>query len=180
MGDFLAHRTVGFVVSQHGVEHRELTGPRDAARSAGATTVLIAPELGEISTTHEGVPGDSHHVDWLISADESREVDALVLPDGEGNSLALRQVTALPDLVRAVVASQRPLGAFGFSVMSLLDAGVLEGRHVTSHPSLRPELLRAGAHWHDRRVVVDGNVITSRSEEDVEAFNLQLIAYLDR
>ena len=111
---------------------------------------------------------------------DDREVDALVLPDGRANSLALRREPEVARLVRAVWASGRPVGAFGHSVWSLLDAGLLGGLAVTSHPSLRREVERAGGRWHDRRVVVDANVITSRDSQDVEAFNTQLIAFLDR
>jgi protease I len=180
MSAFLAHRTIGFLVAQHGVDECELVGPRDAARAAGATTVLIAPSLGSVTTTHEGLPHGSHVVDWTIACSESRDVDALVLPDGEQNSRALRADGAVTLLVREFVGSGKPVGAFGFSVLSLMDAGVVGQRDVTSSPSLAGELTRAGARWHDRRVVVDENVITSRDAHDVDAFNLQLMAYLDR
>lgn len=180
MSAFLAHRTVGFVVAQHGVDERELIGPRDAARAAGATTVLIAPALGSVTTTNEGAPHGSHRVDWTIEASESRNVDALVLPDGEQNSRALRGDEGVVQLIREFAGAGKPLGAFGYSVLSLMDAGVVGERNVTSSPSLRAELVRAGARWHDRRVVVDRNLITSRDARDVAAFNTQLMAYLDR
>lgn len=180
MNGFLNGRTVGFVVAQHGVEERELTGPREAAEAAGARTVLLAPAPGEVEALRDGVVSSRYDVDRIVSAASGRDLDALVLPDGESNSRALRGQVAVEALISEFAASARPIGAFGHAVWSLLDAGVLRGRAVTSHPSLEAALVGAGARWHDRRVVVDDNIITSRASPDIDAFNTQLIAFLDR
>lgn len=177
---FLAHRRVAFLLAQHGVDELELCGPREAARAAGATTLLVAPSGGVVTTTVDGVLHRSHQVDRVIADVVVSEIDALVLPDGETNSLSLRQDSAATQLVRDFAAAQKPVGAFGFAVLSLMDAGILGGRDVTGSQAVRADVMRAGARWHDRRVVVDGNVITSRGAPDVAAFNTQLVAYLDR
>lgn len=180
MSGFLAGRTVGFLVAQDGTEEKELDVPRRALEEAGAVTMLIAPRLGQVTTAVGGVPNGARRVDRAISAVSSHELDALVLPDGEGNSVALRRELEVVRLLGVFAGSGKPVGAFGFALWSLLDAGMISGRQVTSHPALRHDLVREGALWRDQRVVVDANLITSRSLRDVDAFTIQLVAYLDR
>lgn len=182
VADYLRGRTIGFVVGQHGVDDAELSRPWHVLEDAGARCLLIAPVPDEVRTSRRG-HGQGHYPVDVRLADAPLVVgglDALVLPDGEEGSNALRHEPLALELVRSFVASGRPLGAFGHAVGTLMDAGVLVGREVTSHPSLRHELERRGVRWRDRRVVVDDPLITSRDSDDIEAFNVQLLAFLDR
>ncbi|ROR90989.1 DJ-1/PfpI family protein [Nocardioides aurantiacus] len=177
---FLARRTIGFVTAQDGVDDAELTGTLQATQSAGARTVLIAPQFGRVRTVRDGDHANTYTVDLTLSSCECQQLDALVLPDGAENSKALREDSRTAGFVGDFARTGRPLGAFGYAIWSLLDADLLKGRHATSHPAIRDEVERAGAHWHNRRVVVDDPIITSRAASDVDAFNLQLLALLDR
>lgn len=180
VGRFLAGRTVGFLVAPFGVDDQELEGPWSAAHDAGAEPVLIAPRLGKVQSLRDGNAHGVYDVDQTVEDTTLQDLDALVLPDGKQNTRTLRDDAAAVALIRAYGTSGKPVGAFGHAVGLMLDAGLLVGRNVTSHARTREEIQRAGGKWHDRRVVVDDNIITSRTSQDVEAFNTQMIAFLDR
>ena len=179
VSSYLAGRVVGFLVAPTGVEERELEGPRQAVDEAGGRTVIISTAPGDVTATHEGRPSATFPVDQVVGDVPAPVLDALVLPDGLANSLALRRQQSVATFVSDVAAAGKPVGAFGHAIWSLLDAGLLPGRDVTSHPTIRRDIESVGGRWHDHRVVIDGNLITSRHSDDIEAFNVQLIAFLD-
>lgn len=166
----LTGKTVAFLATD-GYEDSELTSPWEAVTAAGATAVLIAPEAGTIS----GKKGHEAKVD-LTSADaKASEYDALVLPGGVVNGDHLRLDSAAVDLVRDIYTADKPVAAICHGGWILADADVLKGRTVTSYPSLKTDLINAGATWVDEEVVCDQALVTSRTPDDLPAFNAKLV-----
>lgn len=162
--------TVAFLVASEGIERVELTEPWQAVLDAGHTAVLVSPEPGEVQTFDHLDKATTQKVDRVVGEVEVDDFDALVLPGGVANPDALRQDDGAVALVRAFAASGRPVAAICHAPWTLIEAGAVSGRTLTSWPSLRTDLTNAGASWVDERVVVDGNLITSRNPDDLPAF----------
>lgn len=162
-------------LSTDGFEDSELTSPWQAVTDAGATAVLVAPSAGEIT----GKNGHVQPVD-LASADASAaDYDALVLPGGVVNADHLRLDTAAVAFARDFFAQHKPVGAICHAAWILAEADVLSGRTLTSYPSLRTDLVNAGATWVDEEVVVDQGLVSSRTPDDLPAFNAKVIEEID-
>ncbi|QLD10605.1 type 1 glutamine amidotransferase domain-containing protein [Microbacterium oleivorans] len=158
-----------------GFEDSELTSPWQAVADAGATVVLVAPQSGEIT----GKNGHTQGVD-LVTADASADdYDALVLPGGVVNADDLRVDTAAVDFTRAFFAQHKPVAAICHAAWILTEADVLSGRTLTSYPSLRTDLVNAGATWVDEEVVVDQGLVSSRTPDDLPAFNAKVIEEIE-
>ncbi|KAA9086645.1 type 1 glutamine amidotransferase domain-containing protein [Microbacterium radiodurans] len=154
-----------------GFEDSELTSPWQAVTDAGATVVLVAPEAGEIT----GKNGHSQKVD-LVSADaDAADYDALVLPGGVVNADNLRLDTDAVRFAKDFFAQHKPVGAICHAAWILTEADVLSGRTLTSFPSLRTDLINAGATWVDEEVVVDEGLVSSRTPDDLPAFNAKVV-----
>ncbi|GLJ79390.1 protease [Microbacterium imperiale] len=154
-----------------GFEDSELTSPWQAVSDAGATVVLVAPEAGEIT----GKNGHAQRVD-VVSADASADdYDALVLPGGVVNADNLRLDPNAVDFAREFFEQHKPVGAICHAAWILAEADVLSGRTLTSFPSLRTDLVNAGANWVDEEVVVDQGLVSSRTPDDLPAFNAKVI-----
>lgn len=154
-----------------GFEDSELTSPWQAVTDAGATTVLVAPASGSI----EGKNGHTQQVDLTADAADAGDFDALVLPGGVVNADQLRMDEASVDFARSFFAQHKPVGAICHAAWTLIEGDVVGGRTMTSYPSLRTDLRNAGARWVDREVVVDEGLVTSRTPDDLAAFNAKLI-----
>ena len=163
------------ILATDGFEQSELTEPRKALDRAGARTVVIAPKSGSIQGWNHTDWGEAVNVDQTLDNANPREFDALVLPGGVMNPDHLRLEPKAVDFVRKFVASGKPIGAICHGPWTLLEAGALKGRTVTSWPSLKTDLTNAGAKWVDREVVSDGQFITSRKPDDIPAFSRTLI-----
>lgn len=153
-----------------GFEDSELTSPWQAVSDAGATVVLIAPEPGEIT----GKNGHTQKVDAVTSDAEADEYDALVLPGGVVNADNLRLDANAVDFARSFFEQHKPVGAICHAAWILAEADVLRGRTLTSFPSLRTDLVNAGATWVDEEVVVDQGLVSSRTPDDLPAFNAKV------
>ena len=171
----LSGKTIAFLVAAEGIERVELTDPWQAVTDAGATPVLLSPETGEVQTFDHLDKAETRPVDKTVKSASVDDYDALVLPGGVANPDALRTDADAVGFVRDFVASGKPVAAICHASWTLIEAGVLEGRTLTSWPSLQTDLRNAGATWVDREVVVDGNLITSRNPDDLPAFNSQLL-----
>jgi protease I len=171
----LQGKTVAFLVAGEGIEQVELTEPWKAVEEAGGTPKLLSPESGEVQAFHHLDKADTFTVDVPVAEARPDEYDALVLPGGVANPDALRLDKAAVDFVRAFVDSGKPVAAICHAPWSLIEAGVLQGRTMTSWPSLQTDLRNAGATWVDEEVVVDGNLVTSRNPDDLPAFNAKLV-----
>jgi protease I len=158
-----------------GFEQAELLEPCKALDDAGATTVVIAPKTGEIKGWDMKDWGKSIKVDKALADANPNDYDALVLPGGVINPDHLRMDPAAVNFVKKFVETGRPTAAICHGPWTLLEAGVLRGKTVTSWPSLKTDLKNAGAHWVDQEVVTDGQFIFSRKPDDIPAFNRTLI-----
>ena len=176
MSGELQGKRVAFVTANEGVEQVELTEPWKAVKSAGGEPVLIAPEAGEVQAFQHLDQADTFPVDETTSSADPSRYDAVVLPGGVANPDQLRTDDAAVAFVRAVAEAGRPVAAICHGPWTLIEAGVASGKRLTSWPSLRTDLLNAGADWVDEEVVVDGQLITSRNPDDLPAFCTELLA----
>ncbi|MGV0743896.1 type 1 glutamine amidotransferase domain-containing protein [Mycolicibacterium sp. XJ870] len=159
------------ILATDGVERRELAEPRDAITKAGGQAELLSLKSGSIdSRDHDLEPADTFDVDRPVADATIDEFDGLVIPGGTVNADKLRSDEAAVSFVRDFVNSGRPVGVICHGPWTLIEAGVASGRTLTSYPSLRTDLRNAGANVVDQELVVDGNLITSRSPDDLPAF----------
>lgn len=166
----LQHKRIAFLATD-GVERVELEQPRAALEQTGAETVLLSVKSGEIQARdHDLEPAGTFPVDREVSGASADEFDALVLPGGTVNSDKLRLNASAVTFVRDFVRSGKPVAAICHGPWMLVEAGVVAGRTVTSYPSFRTDLRNAGANVVDEEVVVDDNLISSRSPADLPAF----------
>jgi protease I len=142
---------------------------------AGHQAELLAPKPGDVQMFHHRDKGDTHPVDREVAGATVDEYDALVLPGGVANPDALRMNADAVDFVRAFVESGKPVAAICHAAWTLVEAGVVRGRRLTSWPSLQTDVRNAGGEWTDEEVVVDGNLITSRKPDDLPAFDKALL-----
>lgn len=168
--DQLQGRKIAFLATD-GVERVELERPRAALSDAGAQTALLSVKSGEIQARdHDLEAAGTFPVDRGVSDASVDEFDALVLPGGTVNADRLRLNSAAVAFVRDFVKSGKPVAAICHGPWMWVEAGVVAGRTVTSYPSFRTDLRNAGANVVDEEVVVDGNLISSRSPSDLPAF----------
>ncbi|ORV57674.1 peptidase C56 [Mycobacterium europaeum] len=159
------------ILAADGVEKVELEQPRSALEAAGAQVELLSLKTGEIQArNHDLEPAGTFKVDRAVSDASVSEFDGLVLPGGTVNPDKLRMDSSAVSFVRDFVSSGKLVAAICHGPWTLLEAGVAKGRTLTSYPSIRTDLRNAGANVVDEEVVVDGNVITSRSPKDLPAF----------
>jgi deglycase len=164
------------ILAAPGVEQVELEDPRDAVTDAGASVDVLSLEAGSIQAmNHDIEPGDEFKVDKVVSDVSVDQYDGLVLPGGTVNPDKLRLDEDAVAFVRDFVESGKPVAAICHGPLTLLEAGVLDGRTVTSYPSIRTDLRNAGATVVDDEVCVDENLITSRSPDDLPAFCDQIV-----
>jgi protease I len=159
------------ILATDGVERRELEEPRQAVHGAGASTELLSLQDGSIDLRdHDLTPAGDVAVDRTVAAANVADFDALVIPGGTVNADKLRSDDDAVSFVRQFVESGKPVAVICHAPWTLVEAGVAKGRTLTSYPSLRTDLRNAGATVVDEEVVVDGNVISSRSPDDLPAF----------
>lgn len=172
-------KKIAFLVAHEGIEQVELTEPWDAVTNAGHEAVLVSPKSGEVQMFHHLDQADTKGVDKTVSEVSVEDFDALVLPGGVANPDALRTDEGAVALVRDFVASGRPVASICHAAWMLVEADVVSGRTLTSWPSVQTDVRNAGGTWVDERVVVDGNLITSRKPDDLPAFCSALMDALD-
>src|SRR4051812_36317800 len=159
------------ILATDGVERVELEQPRQAVEDAGAQVELLSIHDGEIAARNNDLEdAGTFTVDRLVGDASVDDYDALLLPGGTVNPDKLRMDQRAVDFVRAFFNSGKPVAAICHGPWTLLEAGVLPGRRITSFPSLRTDLRNAGAHVVDEEVVVDEGLVSSRSPDDLPAF----------
>jgi len=168
------------ILATNGFEQAELLEPRKALSEAGATTEVISPNDGEIKGWKSKDWGETVHVDKTLEQANPQDYDALVLPGGVLNPDHLRMNPAAVDFVRKFVNTGRTVAAICHGPWMLVEAGVVNGKSITSWPSLKTDLKNAGANWVDKEVCTDGQFITSRKPDDIPAFNHTIIDALSR
>jgi protease I len=158
------------------VEESELTEPLKAVTNAGGSPTLVSPEAGEKQMMrHDADKAGTIRSDIGASDADAGEFDGLVIPGGVANPDAMRTDPAAVRFVQAFFEADKPVGVICHGPWMLAEADVVRGRTVTSWPSLRTDLLNAGATWVDREVCVDGALVTSRNPDDLPAFCAELV-----
>ncbi|MFK3672155.1 type 1 glutamine amidotransferase domain-containing protein [Leifsonia aquatica] len=175
-------RTIAFLVGPEGIEQAELTEPWKAVADAGGTPRLISKDSGEVQAYEHLTPADRFPVDVILDAASADDFDALVLPGGVANGDQVRTFPGAVKLVQEFAAAGKPIAVICHGGWVLVEAGVVDGRRLTSWPSLQTDYRNAGATWVDEEVVVDDGpftLISSRKPDDLPAFNRELLAALD-
>jgi protease I len=163
------------ILATDGVEQVELTEPRKALDGAGAKTTLVSPKQGKIKAWQHDKMGDELLVDLPLSQASASDFDALLLPGGVMNPDQLRTDESAVRFVRDFFQSGKPIAAICHGPWMLIEAGAVDGRSVTSWPSLKTDIKNAGGDWVDREVVTDEGIVTSRNPDDIPAFNAKML-----
>jgi protease I len=163
------------ILATHGFEESELSAPKAHIEAQGWTAEIISPEAGTITAWAEKNWGKEYPVDKTIKNANAEDYDALVLPGGVINPDKLRTDANALKFIKAFFDQKKPVAAICHGPWSLINAGVVSGRKVTSVASISMDLKNAGALWTDAEVVVDNGLVTSRTPEDLPAFNKKLV-----
>jgi protease I len=175
MADQLLGKKIAILVANEGVEEVELTSPLAALREAGAQVDLLAPEEDTIQAFNHLDKGDTFTPDGTVGDADPAGYDGLVLPGGVASPDQLRTDTDAVQFVRAFFEAGKPVGAICHGPWTLINADVVDGRTLTSWPSLQTDLRNAGAEWVDEEVHVDQGLVSSRKPEDLDAFNAKIV-----
>ncbi|MDB5305403.1 MAG: intracellular protease, PfpI family [Phycisphaerales bacterium] len=174
MADRLSGKKVAILVAD-GFEHVEMTEPRKALEDAGAGVDLISPNPDRVRSWKMTEWGDYFDVDTPLDQANPDDYDAIHLPGGVINPDKLRTIPQAVEFVKAFFRAGKPVASICHGPWMLIEAEAVEGRTVTSWPSLRTDLKNAGANWVDQEVVVDGGMVTSRKPDDIPAYNSKMI-----
>ncbi len=158
------------ILATIGVEQVELTEPKKGLERAGATAEVISPESGKIRAWDLKEWGSEIPVDKTVSEANPDDYDALLLPGGVMNPDKLRTNNNAVKFVRHFVETSKPIAAICHGPWTLIEAGGVRGKRMTSWPSLRTDLSNAGAEWVDEQVITDRGLVTSRKPDDIPAF----------
>lgn len=163
------------IVATDGFEQSELLEPRKALEAEGAKVEVISPKSGEIQGMQHHDKGQKVHVDRTVDEVKAEEYAALVLPGGVANPDALRTNPKAVGFIKKFFDENKPVAAICHGPWTLVEAGVVKGRTMTSWPSLKTDLKNAGANWVDREVVRDQKLVSSRKPDDLPAFCREMI-----
>ena len=175
MPEDLQGKRIAFLVANEGIEQVELERPWQAVKDAGGEPELIAPEGGEAQAFNHLDKGDTFPVDKTVAEADPGDYDGLMLPGGVANPDNLRAEEDAVAFTRAFFEAGKPVGAICHAPWLLVEAGVVEGRTLTSFPSIQTDIRNAGATWVDEEVHVDEGLVTSRKPDDLDAFNAKLV-----
>jgi protease I len=175
MADQPLHGRTVALLATDGFEEVEYTEPRKALEAAGATCHLVAPKAGSLKAWARTDWGGTYDVDRTLDEADPADYDALVLPGGVMNPDKLRRNASAQAFVRHFFERGKPVAAICHGPWTLIDAGVVDGRRMTSYHTIQTDLKNAGADWVDEAVVQDGNLTTSRKPDDLPAFNAALV-----
>lgn len=163
------------ILATDGFEQSELTEPKSALERAGARVDVVAPHDGAIQGMHHHDKGDRIGVDRTLDTAKPEEYDALMLPGGVANPDTLRMDAKAVDFTRAFFLTRKPVAAICHGPWTLVEANVVQGKRMTSWPSLKTDISNAGGHWEDAPVVVDHGLVTSRKPDDLPQFCARMI-----
>lgn len=174
MATKLADKKVA-VLATNGFEESEFTEPIKALKEAGAQVDVVSLQKGKIKAWAGKDWGNEYDVNKIVSEVNAQNYDALVLPGGVLNPDQLRMNRDAVTFVTDFLQSHKPIAAICHGPWTLIETGLMEGREVTSYPSIRTDLINAGANWVDKEVVVDNGLVTSRSPKDIPAFCKKMV-----
>jgi len=174
MAQVLTGQKVAALVAD-GFEQVELTDPRQALEGAGATVHVVSPEASTVRGWNHTEWGDEVKVDCPLDQARADDYDALLLPGGVMNPDRLRMNPAAVQFVKQFFDEGKPIAVICHGPWTLVEADVVRGLRMTSYPSMKTDLVNAGAHWVDEEVVVDRGIVSARRPDDLPAFNLKMI-----
>lgn len=181
MSDELSGTAVAVVLAPRGTEEVEFTEPRDAVADAGGDVTVVGTETGAARTVNGDLEySDEYEVEEAFSDVSADDFDAVVVPGGTVGADELRADDEAVSFLRETVESGTPAAVICHGPWTLVEADVVEGRTLTSYPSLRTDVRNAGGEWVDEEVVVDDGVITSRNPDDLDAFCETLVEEFGR
>jgi protease I len=163
------------IITENGFEEVELTSPMNALKDAGAEVSIVSPQQEKVKAWNHDHWSIELPVDIQIDDANAGNFDALLVPGGVLNPDTARLNPKCVDFVRAFLEEGKPVAAICHGPQLLIETGLLEGRRMTSFPSIRTDLINAGAIWVDEEVVVEKGLVTSRSPKDLEAFNRKML-----
>lgn len=159
------------ILTDTGFEEVELTSPKKALEEAGAQADIVSAQKGKVKAWRDTDWSIELPVDVSLDDANPDDYDAIVVPGGVINPDKMRRDKRYVDFVQHFLVSGKPTAAICHGPQLLIETGLLKGRKMTSFPSIKTDLKNAGAEWYDKEVVVDNGLITSRSPQDLEAFN---------
>ncbi len=163
------------VLATDGFEQSELEKPVEALKAAGATVEVVSPKAGEIQGMEHKEKGRSVRVDRELAQARAEDYDSIVLPGGVANPDALRLEPKAIEFVRAFAEAGKPIAAICHGPWTLINAEAVEGKRMTSWPSLEADLRNAGAEWVDEEDLINDGLVTSRKSDDLPAFCAKMI-----
>ncbi len=164
------------ILVENGFEQVELTAPKKALEEAGATAQIVSPAGPKVKGWQHTEWGDEFPVDVALDEARAQDFDALLLPGGVINPDKLRINPRAISFIKEFFDAGKPVAAICHGPWTLIDAGQAQGRTITSWPSIKTDLINAGAKWVDREVVNENGLVTSRKPDDIPAFNREMIA----
>jgi protease I len=170
----LSGKTVA-ILTEDGFEEIELTSPKKVLEDAGATVHILSPKKDKVKAWAHDHWSIEIPVDKSIEDAKFDDYDGLVLPGGVMNPDKLRRNETSVAFAQQFLEAGKPLAAICHGPQLLIETGILEGRVMTSYPAIKTDLINAGVDWQDREVVVDNGLVTSRSPEDLDAFNKKMV-----
>jgi protease I len=166
------------IIAAEGVEQVELTEPKKAVEDEGAETTLVSVEAGEFRGFNHLDKADMFTAEKAANEVSVDDFDALLLPGGVANRDFLRTDEATVGFIRDFFNAGKPIGVICHGPWTLVEAGVLKGRTITSWPSLQTDIRNAGGTWVDEEVVVDDTLVSSRNPDDLPAFCAKVVETL--
>jgi len=163
------------IITENGFEEVELTSPKKALEEAGATVQIVSPQKQKVKAWDHDHWSIELPVDVNITDAKPSDYDALVVPGGVLNPDKSRTNEDCVEFVKAFLTAGKPVAAICHGPQLLIETGLLQGRHMTSYPSIKTDLQNAGVNWEDKEVIVDHGLVTSRSPKDLDAFNKKMI-----
>ncbi|HEY0716860.1 MAG TPA: type 1 glutamine amidotransferase domain-containing protein [Streptosporangiaceae bacterium] len=184
MADELSGLRVAFLTANEGVEQVELTTPWQAVKDAGGTPELLAPEAGQVQAFNHLDQGDTFPVQHPVDQVNPGDYDAVVLPGGVANPDELRTVPAAVKFLQSVVEAGKPIAVICHGPWTLIEAGLVQGRTLTSWPSLQTDIRNAGGTWVNQEVQVCTSgpnvLVSSRNPDDLPAFSREFVSVFQR
>jgi len=163
------------IITENGFEEVELTSPKKALEDAGATVHIVSPQKDQVKAWNHDHWSIELPVDVNIDDADPNDYDALVVPGGVLNPDKMRLNEDCVNFAKDFLTSGKPVAAICHGPQLLIETGLLQGRNMTSYPSVRTDLENAGVIWEDKEVIVDHGLVTSRSPKDLEAFNKKML-----
>lgn len=163
------------ILTENGFEQVELTSPKEALEAAGATVHIVSPQTEKVKAWDKDHWGIELEVDVPLQNAKPEEYDALVVPGGVMNPDFMRLNKACVQFAQHFLEQGKPVASICHGPQLLIETGMISGRKMTSYHSIQTDLKNAGVQWVDKEVVVDNGLVTSRSPEDLEAFNRKMI-----